>query len=100
MYIELTLFCDYYYYYKAYEDVLRHISDRKINNSKVRLLKEGVFQEYKWADIRCGDIVEVTSDQPFPCDMVMLYSHTDDGVCHITTANLDGETNLKVILTT
>lgn len=46
--------------------------------------------------LKCGDIVEVTSDNPFPCDLVLLFSKTDDGLCHITTANLDGETNLKV----
>lgn len=88
----------FYVCVKAYEDVLRHLSDRKINNSRVRVLKDGTFVESKWADIRCGNIIEVTADKPFPCDMVLLYSHTDDGVCHITTANLDGETNLKVFL--
>ena len=31
----------------------------------------------------------------FPCDLVLLYSDTEDDVCYITTANLDGETNLK-----
>ena len=45
---------------------------------------------------KCGDIVEVTQDQPFPCDLVLLYSETDNQNCYITTANLDGETNLKV----
>ena len=82
---------------KGYEDILRHNSDRKINNSKARVLKDGRFQEKMWRDIICGDIVEVSTDYPFPpCDLVLLYSHTDDGVCQVTTANLDGETNLKV----
>jgi P-type E1-E2 ATPase len=81
---------------KAYEDVLRHVSDRRINKSPTRILHEGEFLERKWSDIKCGNIIEVTSDQAFPCDLVLLYSDTDDGVCHITTANLDGETNLKV----
>ena len=46
--------------------------------------------------IKCGDIVEVTNDKEFPSDLVLL--HTDNGnrECHITTANLDGESNLKV----
>lgn len=35
------------------------------------------------------------ADQPFPCDLLLLYSQTDDNKCYITTANLDGETNLK-----
>lgn len=74
---------------------MRHKSDRQINNSKTRVLKEGVFKETKWKDIHVGDIVEVTSGNMFPCDLVMLHSQTEDDVCHITTANLDGETNLK-----
>ncbi len=46
-----------------------------------------------------GDIVKVTANEAIPCDMVMLASHDPDGECFITTANLDGETNLKVTLT-
>ena len=37
----------------------------------------------------------MTADQPFPCDLLILYSQTEDNKCYITTANLDGETNLK-----
>jgi magnesium-transporting ATPase (P-type) len=44
----------------------------------------------KWKDIKVGDIVEVTADSPFPCDLVLLYSKTSDGLCYKTTANLDG----------
>ena len=36
------------------------------------------------------------ADQPFPCDLLLLYTEGDK--CYITTANLDGETNLKVNL--
>ena len=32
-----------------------------------------------------------------PCDIVLLSSSDIRGECYITTANLDGETNLKVI---
>ena len=40
--------------------------------------------------------MEVLSDQLVPCDLVLLYANTDNDECHVTTANLDGETNLKV----
>ena len=46
--------------------------------------------------IQVGDIVKVVSNESIPCDMVMLSSHDSEGECSITTANLDGETNLKV----
>lgn len=37
---------------KGYEDVLRHRSDREINNAPIRVLKDGVFVNKKWKDIR------------------------------------------------
>uniref|UniRef100_A0A8D1Q498 Phospholipid-transporting ATPase n=1 Tax=Sus scrofa TaxID=9823 RepID=A0A8D1Q498_PIG len=42
-----------------------------------------------------GDIVRVAKDEVFPADLVLLSSDRLDGSCHITTASLDGETNLK-----
>ena len=36
------------------------------------------------------------TNEPVPCDMLILSSSNEDGTCYITTANLDGETNLKV----
>ena len=30
--------------------------------------------------------------------MVLLYSSNENGTCHTKTANLDGETNLKVCI--
>lgn len=43
--------------------------------------------------------MRVEDNEPFPCDLVLLSSSDDQGQCSITTANLDGETNLKVSLT-
>ena len=38
----------------------------------------------------------VKADQIIPCDLLLLYSNSVDKSCHIKTANLDGETNLKL----
>lgn len=46
-----------------------------------------------------GDIVRVAKDETFPVDLVLLSSDRVDGSCHVTTASLDGETNLKVWIT-
>lgn len=40
--------------------------------------------------------MKVPSNCDIPCDMVLLSSSEPCGQCYITTANLDGETNLKV----
>lgn len=36
------------------------------------------------------------NNEEIPCDLVVLSSSDKDGDCNIMTANLDGETNLKV----
>ena len=46
--------------------------------------------------LKCGDIVEVLADKQFPCDLLLVWTSSKERTCHITTANLDGETNLKI----
>lgn len=49
-----------------------------------------------YLSVQVGDIVRVAKDETFPADLVLLSSDRAEGTCHITTASLDGETNLKV----
>ena len=62
----------------------------------VKVIRNGSFEIIKRRKIKCGDIVEVKTNESFPCDLLLLHCPTEDKTCHITTANLDGETNLKV----
>ncbi|KAK3094796.1 hypothetical protein FSP39_006359 [Pinctada imbricata] len=80
---------------QGYEDWLRHKADNEVNNRPAFVIRGGKLTKVKSMNIRVGDIVKVTENHGFPCDLVMLSSSHTDGNCYIKTANLDGETNLK-----
>lgn len=46
-------------------------------------------------DIAVGDVVVVKDDMSIPADLVVLSSANTSGECFVSTANLDGESNLK-----
>ncbi len=84
----------------ANEDIKRHRDDFKANTSKTLVLRDGKFQSIVWADIRVGDILKVQRNEAVPSDCVFLASQSADNntpdSCYVQTAQLDGETNLKL----
>ncbi|KAJ8409446.1 hypothetical protein AAFF_G00228470 [Aldrovandia affinis] len=81
---------------QGYEDWLRHKADNEVNGAPVFVVRSGSLVQTRSKNIRVGDVVRVAKDETFPADLVLLSSDRAEGTCHVTTASLDGETNLKV----
>eukprot|EP01113_Clastostelium_recurvatum_P026338 TRINITY_DN3160_c0_g1_i1.p1 TRINITY_DN3160_c0_g1~~TRINITY_DN3160_c0_g1_i1.p1 ORF type:complete len:1415 (-),score=445.20 TRINITY_DN3160_c0_g1_i1:21-4265(-) len=90
------------------EDRKRHKQDSEINNRRTMVFRQkmankilgqtsaGGFESTIWADVKVGDIVMVENNELIPADMALIASGRADARAYLETANLDGETNLKM----
>ena len=80
------------------EDYKRHVSDEKENSQIVSVLNAvtGALDARKWREVKVGDVIVVQNHSQSPSDMVLLATSDKTGLAFIETANLDGETNLKL----
>ncbi|KAH8704128.1 putative phospholipid-transporting ATPase [Talaromyces proteolyticus] len=102
---------------EGFDDLRRYRLDKEENNRYVHVLRPDGRQEQdpkagskdgasvmandenwvavKWQGIRVGDVIRLKRNEPVPADVVLLHAHGQDGIAHIETMALDGETNLK-----
>ncbi|QGA19183.1 hypothetical protein EYB26_006871 [Talaromyces marneffei] len=101
---------------EGFDDLRRYRLDKEENNRYVHVLQphgrkqapkqskskdtlpledDGDWVAVKWRDVRVGDVIQLRRNQPVPADVVLLHADGPNGVAHIETMALDGETNLK-----
>ncbi|TVU13805.1 hypothetical protein EJB05_37233, partial [Eragrostis curvula] len=83
---------------EAWDDYNRYLSDKKANERKVCVVKDGIQKQIKAQEIHVGDIVWLHENDEIPCDVVLIGTSDPQGICYVETAALDGEIDLKTRL--
>jgi len=83
------------------DDNKRKAADREANEQAANHIHIGVGgkgskDKKAWEQVKVGDILVVHEGDELPADIVPLFCSGEDGACYVSTANLDGETNLKL----
>lgn len=86
---------------EGYYDWKRHRADVAENSRLASALRSSApgghldWVSVKWEALEVGDVIILSRDDDVPADIVLLFASGDNGLAHIDTMALDGETTLK-----
>ncbi|EFC36194.1 predicted protein [Naegleria gruberi] len=84
---------DYKSNFKTFTVVNRkYLNTSSINNSR----QDDFLIKIKSKDIKVGDIIKLEENDEIPADCVLIQSANENGISYVTTANMDGEVDLKL----
>ncbi|EGC40136.1 hypothetical protein DICPUDRAFT_93437 [Dictyostelium purpureum] len=82
---------------EAFDDYNRGRRDKKANERKYTIFRNGTKQDIQSQYIMVGDIIYLKENEEIPCDlMVLSSSDKEKNSLYVQTSNLDGETDLKI----
>lgn len=82
---------------ELYDDINRYRRDKELNEtSYMKLSANNGFVATAASELKVGDIVQVTSKQRVPADLILLRTTNASGCSFIKTDQLDGETDWKL----
>ena len=76
-------------------DIKRYISDKKINNKEVNIIRNGKRVKIKTMNIQVGDFLVLGENEVAMADIVLLSYKNTKNYSFIDTSSLDGEKTLK-----
>ncbi|ETN72365.1 hypothetical protein NECAME_13903 [Necator americanus] len=81
---------------EIYEDLRRRVRDRKVNYQKCYAHTNEGWKTVPWCQLHVGQLIRAGNGEQMAADCLILATSEPGSVAYVETANLDGESSLKV----